>query len=592
MYGGMDFGGGGGWGSGTKRPMGIGFDEPSAKRSHGMGMGASSSSGGLDQQVQHKMDKLIVEGLIQADEWDDRILAQLARFPPARGCELLDNFRISAERGAIRNKAGFFSGMLKRQMEAPGGGPAPRSYDSGSSRAPSGSSPAQMTDIVEERLQRLYASGMVHPTELDAICLDQIARLVPATACQLIDNFAQQDVSTMRNKSAFLTKMAAAWKEKRQEGKHEVVGLPLLHPAVQSRVDGAMQDGIVIRADFDQNLLERLATCSPSVACEAMRRFSEAVMQGSKIQCRSDFMLSIIHKCKSQLHPDGIIPPGNRCLLPQAVQTRLDQMMGCRLVERADLDDTCLRELGKLDEVTGVQLLENFVRQNVNDIGKKSAFLTKMVIQWKQKRSDPSRHNPREAAEGHIWPCSLRPPPPPQPLWFVPSKEPCQSVQKKLNELYRHTALRQGELDDTTMEILAGCDPELAIRVLDQFARDPLESIQHKGLHLLAMLQDAAQFGAPPLTLESFSDCACFQPEVFPEVQEKFRILFSNYGIAPSEFDDKSIRSLMALGPDMACECLDHFAQQGKDNIKNKSAFLMKMSQRWAEKHGSGGLFP
>eukprot|EP00301_Raphidiophrys_heterophryoidea_P024701 c8105_g1_i1.p1 GENE.c8105_g1_i1~~c8105_g1_i1.p1 ORF type:complete len:493 (-),score=95.95 c8105_g1_i1:1152-2501(-) len=166
----------------------------------------------LPYQVRYKLECLFATGRVLREELETCCIDSLRDFDEYAACEIVDKFG-EADFGRIKSKTAFFIGILKRyRVNVPSR--KGQSYAGGShpSMATSASpvhaekltqSMSTLLPNVRDKMEAVFNSGVVRKDEIEACCMDSLRDFPEALACQIIDKFAEADMNTVRNKTAF-----------------------------------------------------------------------------------------------------------------------------------------------------------------------------------------------------------------------------------------------------------------------------------------------------------------------------------------------------------------------------------------------------
>jgi hypothetical protein len=182
---------------------------------------AAKSAVELPAQVRGKLDRLIMDGLLQAEELDGQILQTLADLPPQTAVGVLQDLG-SADVGVIRNKAAWLQSAINtvkrmggqsegnqtaapiRSARAGVGKPVTLTTGKPSQRTPSSVGRSSGGGSAKQKLEELFRSGAVQRNELSRELLRQLNTFADPVASVILDKFAE-NVAQISNKEAFLT---------------------------------------------------------------------------------------------------------------------------------------------------------------------------------------------------------------------------------------------------------------------------------------------------------------------------------------------------------------------------------------------------
>jgi hypothetical protein len=205
------------------------------------------------------------------------------------------------------------TGAATQSNSQPPPAPQPPLYQSDPSGWPEGMRPS-----VRERLEALFASGKCRRDEIDLKIMQSLSEFSEASALQILINFGEADMGSIRNKSAFL---AGVMKRFRTEN-------PLGNALTSAPSMGAYGPGLGLSSSFSGDA----AGMIPGVQARL-----ESIFASGKVR----------------------IP----CFLPASAETYFYFTKYCIQVRREELDQRCLEQLRSLPEHVGLEvfLSPNFV---------------------------------------------------------------------------------------------------------------------------------------------------------------------------------------------------------------------------------------
>jgi hypothetical protein len=127
-------------------------------------------------------------------------------------CSIVDRFT-KANLSTVRNKTGYFIGILKIFRSQGAGGGAAGSGGAIESYAPrdivtpgaggAGTGFMSLPPSIQYKFQELFNSGMLRPGEIEDSVFDSLKDFDEVTAMTMVDSFARTNLATVRNKTAF-----------------------------------------------------------------------------------------------------------------------------------------------------------------------------------------------------------------------------------------------------------------------------------------------------------------------------------------------------------------------------------------------------
>jgi len=244
-----------------------------------------------------KLEWLYATGKMAASEMTESTLQQLCQFSDSKGVEIVEQFAV-ADLNGVKNKAGFFGGVIKRyrDMQAapaslgaavPGAVPAAIGYPG----APGG----VLWPAVQAKLDSLYSSGALTHGVLDQRCMDQLKTLSETSALEVVNKFAEADLSTIKSKGGFFMGIIKRFKEQERGvfaslSPAQFAGVaPMaqsallvgqqradLWPLAKLKLDAIFAAGQVQPGELDSRCMEQLRSLPEYLALEVVTKFGEA----------------------------------------------------------------------------------------------------------------------------------------------------------------------------------------------------------------------------------------------------------------------------------------------------------------------------
>lgn len=175
---------------------------------------AGRMPGGLAPDVDAVLEKIFLSGLFSRQDVDGRALDFLASVSPPLAMAALDDIQ-HRDFSTVRNKPAFIMSIFKRVVSSGSAGMPPPA------QAPVGGYPptsvpasalAHLPPTVSDALQRVFASGVCHPSQFDDRAMDILVDLQEADAVRALSEFAEMEPGRVRNPSAFWMGLARKYK--------------------------------------------------------------------------------------------------------------------------------------------------------------------------------------------------------------------------------------------------------------------------------------------------------------------------------------------------------------------------------------------
>lgn len=135
----------------------------------------------MDPSVRIKLRSMFDDGMLQAEDLDERNVAELRKFDAAVALEILEHYS-QADFSTVRNRRAYLAGALKRKAHL--------------------ANKQQLQPEVQAKLNQLMTAGSIRGGDLDKGCMDTLANLPPATAIAVLERYGGHDFSEVRNPSA------------------------------------------------------------------------------------------------------------------------------------------------------------------------------------------------------------------------------------------------------------------------------------------------------------------------------------------------------------------------------------------------------
>lgn len=167
----------------------------------------------LDPQVDAMLGEIFASGLFERKDIDGRALDFLASVSPQLALAALNDIQ-RRDFSTVRNKPAFIMSIFKRVIAA-GGNAAPPQAPPPGGYAPTSvpaAALAHLAPAVSGALQRVFASGVCHPSQFDDRAMDILVDLAEPDAVRALSEFAAMEPGRVRNPSAFWMGLARKYK--------------------------------------------------------------------------------------------------------------------------------------------------------------------------------------------------------------------------------------------------------------------------------------------------------------------------------------------------------------------------------------------
>ena len=173
---------------------------------------------GLAPEVDAVLIKIFASGLFDRKDIDGRALDFLASVPSNLAMAALEDIQ-RRDFSTVRNKPAFIMSIFKRVVTSsgPSGPPYPATTIPPSALA-------HLPPAVSEALQRVFQSGVCHPSQFDDRAMDHLVDLQQSDAVRALSEFAAMEPGRVRNPSAFW--MGLARKVKNQSRSSSRIATP------------------------------------------------------------------------------------------------------------------------------------------------------------------------------------------------------------------------------------------------------------------------------------------------------------------------------------------------------------------------------
>ncbi|CAM9623706.1 unnamed protein product [Scytosiphon promiscuus] len=164
----------------------------------------------LAPPVRARMEDVLREGEDDGMRKDVRLINFLGEVEEAQALAALNEYHaaVSETSVTIRNKPAYLMGILRKYKQGQRA-PLGNGVGGGMATAPNamgrmGAGPDGLSPSIAKRLQKLYDSGFIEKADVDQRCMVFFRDLTEPEAEAAMDEFGQSDITSIRNKSAFL----------------------------------------------------------------------------------------------------------------------------------------------------------------------------------------------------------------------------------------------------------------------------------------------------------------------------------------------------------------------------------------------------
>lgn len=143
-------------------------------------------------------------GACSASDVNGRVREYLASLPDATARAAIDDLA-TRDFSSVRNRPAFVMSCVKKAAAAalPAGAPGAAASSAGATASVPPSALAHLPGPVGEGLQRVFATGVCHPSQFDDRAMDILVELPTHAAVRALSEFAAVPPSRVRNPSAF-----------------------------------------------------------------------------------------------------------------------------------------------------------------------------------------------------------------------------------------------------------------------------------------------------------------------------------------------------------------------------------------------------
>lgn len=172
-----------------------------------------STSTGVAPEVDDVLQRIFASGLFEQRDIDGRALDLLGSVSTQLALAALEDIQ-RRDFSTVRNKPAFIMSIFKRVIAGGGSihpppGPPPGGFPPTSVPA---SALAHLPPAVSDALQRVFTSGVCHPSQFDDRAMDILVDLAEPDAVRALSEFAAMEPGRVRNPSAFWMGLARKYK--------------------------------------------------------------------------------------------------------------------------------------------------------------------------------------------------------------------------------------------------------------------------------------------------------------------------------------------------------------------------------------------
>lgn len=158
----------------------------------------------LSPEAETGLADIFKTGACSASDVNGRVREYLASLPDATARAAIDDLA-TRDFSSVRNRPAFVMSCVKKAAAAalPVGAPGAASSSAGATASVPPSALAHLPGPVGEGLQRVFATGVCHPSQFDDRAMDILVELPTHAAVRALSEFAAVPPSRVRNPSAF-----------------------------------------------------------------------------------------------------------------------------------------------------------------------------------------------------------------------------------------------------------------------------------------------------------------------------------------------------------------------------------------------------
>ncbi len=294
----------------------------------------------LPYSIQGKFQHMFMTGRLRPDELDPKCYQQIGAFPEDMQINIVDRFD-QADLNTVRNKTGFFLGILKRfRQDNPGAGrsggyqaygapaahpsmyagyggmPAYGGYGAEAQYPPQymaapaygyaygghmggGGGGGGLYPSVQMKLDALYTTGRLTEA-LDPIVVDELRGVPENLANEVMDKFGEVDLHSITSKSGFLKGIIRRVREQHTKSDPAAVmsAIGQLPYSVQGKLQGLFATGMIGQADIEARCYGVLASLPEHAQCDVVDRFTQANLYS--VRNKSGFFIGVIKRYREE----------------------------------------------------------------------------------------------------------------------------------------------------------------------------------------------------------------------------------------------------------------------------------------------------
>ncbi|CBN78989.1 conserved unknown protein [Ectocarpus siliculosus] len=391
---------------------------------------------------------------------DTRLVNFLGEVDEAQALAALNEYHAAVSETSvnIRNKPAYLMGILRKYKQgqrAPlGNGTAGGMVTTPNAMGRMGAGTDGLSPSIASRLEKLYESGFIQKADVDQRCMVFFRDLTEKEAEAAMDEFGQSDITSIRNKSAFLMSILRRHHQDFYGGMYgHAPPMPLFNAYGQP-----------------------MATFIPP------------------------------HMPMYQA--------GTTEMLPASIQLRLDQLAATGFCHAGEIDDRCRKFLREVPEHIALQAIEEFMSTERKNIRKVSAYLMGVI----RKHADNYRGfvavgtsggppaglpSPYEAGLKRIreyndfWAKQQQPRPQGGSALLERIAGAPAKVQAGITDLIEKGIAMEWDIDVRVTNAFLGLTEEQGVEAIEEFASCDMTRIRNKSAYLMGLLK-RYKSGAPP----------------------------------------------------------------------------------------------
>uniref|UniRef100_A0A7S1ITM1 Heterogeneous nuclear ribonucleoprotein Q acidic domain-containing protein n=1 Tax=Eutreptiella gymnastica TaxID=73025 RepID=A0A7S1ITM1_9EUGL len=384
--------------------------------------------------VQKKFEELYEQGALLPGELDAACIADLDTLSQEQACLAL-HFLVSATKTTIHNKSAFLKGIIAKSRAKES---QMRSSNYGNVEALTPLHP-----LVQAKLDTIFSIGFAKREEIDSSILDSLAQFDPMTGCQIVDIFAQKNLSKMQSKSGFLAGVMKRFRER--SGGH----------------NNSNNNGWMHQPHMHHMAYYGMPPAHPPHGYAPHTHGAPYMVGSYPVYTNGKGG----HK-GAPLYPSISSPQRSyNKQLPPVVQERLNLFYSMGLMNPSDLDPAILESMAQFPAETGLAILEKLSTADLANIRNKNGFLAGIM---KRFRGGTRCVNPEHNLQAQ----ALLPP----------------SVQLALENLYATGLVQRTELDGKVVAQLSDLDEAAALDAVSRFQNSRLSHVSNRSGFLVGII--------------------------------------------------------------------------------------------------------